>query len=601
MTVLDAGAPQASIREPSVSFPRILIIGFLACILFSWTPIKATWLTGAFGDTDDAMRLVQVRDWMAGQAWYDLRALRFDPPAGVLMHWSRVVDVPLAGLIRLFGLFADQETAERLARIVFPLSMQALLLLATGLLGRLLAGELGGMLAIFLVICSGMSLGQFVPGRIDHHAPQIVLLSFMTWACLCGLDPQRARMAGLAGLFAALSLAIAIENLPFIMVLMVVYPVAYAVQGAPMRAALVWIGAGFASSLAVLYALFQSPALWGANFCDALSAVHIRAALAGGAAMVLLAAFDRWRKPGPGERMLATGVAGLLAALPLFFDRQCFLDPFSGLDPLVREIWLSNVREALSIRETLSIHPEGFWVWVMPWAVGAAAIALAALVERGLTRVRYMALLALTLVGCATACYMVRSISSVSPLAILGGVWAVMRVRQLCDKEDLRAAIMMLLTLAPFTVVAWVLLFPLAEKPEEKGQDKTLEDCNAEKSHAPLRTLPRGLMLTLTDLGPFVLVHTNHSVMAGPYHRNNHGNRLMLDILMAAPDTAREMLRGAGVRYIAICDATNKGGLIKARVPEGLSAAIANETPLDWLRPIKLETPLSVFEVAAAP
>jgi hypothetical protein len=408
-------------------------------------------------------------------------------------------------------------------------------------------------------------------------------------------------MAGLAGLFAALSLAIAIENLPFIMVLMAVYPVAYAVQGAPMRAALVWIGAGFASSLAVLYALFQSPALWGANFCDALSAVHIRAALAGGAAMVLLAAFDRWRKPGPGERMLATGVAGLLAALPLFFDRQCFLDPFSGLDPLVREIWLSNVREALSIRETLSIHPEGFWVWVMPWAVGAAAIGLAALVERGLTRVRYMALLALTLVGCATACYMVRSISSVSPLAILGGVWAVMRVRQWRDKEDLRAAIMMLLTLAPFTVVAWVLLFPLAEKPEEKGQDKTLEDCNAEKSHAPLRTLPRGLMLTLTDLGPFVLVHTNHSVMAGPYHRNNHGNRLMLDILMAAPDTAREMLRGAGVRYIAICDATNKGGLIKARAPEGLSAAIANETPLDWLRPIKLETPLSVFEVAAGP
>ena len=456
MTVLDAGAPQASIREPSVSFLRILIIGFLACVLFSWTPITATWLTGAFGDTDDAMRLVQVRDWMAGQAWYDLRALRFDPPAGVLMHWSRIVDVPLAGLIRLFGLFADQETAERLARIVFPLSMEALLLLATGLSGRLLGGHMGGMLAIFLVICSGMSLGQFVPGRIDHHAPQIVLLAFMTWACLCGLDPQRARMAGLAGLFAALSLAIAIENLPFIMVLMVVYPVAYAVQGAPMRPALVWMGLSFAASLALFYALFQSPALWGANFCDALSAVHIRAALAGGAAMVLLAAFDRWRKPSAGERMLATGVTGLLAALPLFLDRQCFLDPFSGLDPLVREIWLSNVREALSIRETLSIHPEGFWVWVMPWAVGAAAIALAALVERGLTRVRYMALLALTLVGCATACYMVRSISSVSPLAILGGVWAVMRVRQWRDKEDLRAAIMMLLTLAPFTVVAWV-------------------------------------------------------------------------------------------------------------------------------------------------
>jgi hypothetical protein len=35
--------------------------------------------------------------------------------------------------------------------------------------------------------------------------------------------------------------------------------------------------------------------------------------------------------------------------------------------------------------------------------------------------------------------------------------------------------------------------------------------------------------------------------------------------------------------------------------PQGLAAAIAHETPLDWLRPLKLETPLSVFEVAAAP
>ena len=98
-----------------------------------------------------------------------------------------------------------------------------------------------------------------------------------------------------------------------------------------------------------------------------------------------------------------------------------------------------------------------------------------------------------------------------------------------------------------------------------------------------------------------MLLHTRHSVIAGPYHRNNHGNRLMFDILMAAPEAARETLRAAGVRYIVLCDAPKEGEFINQRAPQGLSAAIAHETPLDWLRPLKLETPLRVFEVAAAP
>ena len=44
--------------------------------------------------TDDAMRLVEVRDLINGQGWFDLRQYRLNPP-GVLMHWSRVIDFPL--------------------------------------------------------------------------------------------------------------------------------------------------------------------------------------------------------------------------------------------------------------------------------------------------------------------------------------------------------------------------------------------------------------------------------------------------------------------------------------------------------------------------
>lgn len=591
-------APQPSL---SVSFPQVLAIGFLVCLVMSWSAMRTVWLDGSYGDTDDAMRMLQVRDWLGGKGWHDLRVERLDPPGGMLMHWSRVVDLPVGALLRFFGLFAEPQTAERLARIAFPLILQGLLLWATGLCGRLLAGPFGAMMGVFLIIASGMSTWQFVPGRIDHHAPQIVLLVLMTFACLRGLDPQRPRMAAMAGLCAALSLSIAIENLPFILVLMAIFPVAYAAQGRAMRAALFWMGAGWGASLIVCYALFQAPELWFVSACDAISAVHLRGGLAGALAMLALAAFDRWRTPDLRGRILATGLVGLMAALPLWFDRQCYLDPFSAIDPLVRELWLSNVREALSVMGLLKDHPEGIGGWVMPWVLGTIAIAAAAMMERGLLRTRYLALLALTLAGCATALYMSRAISSVTPLAILGGVWAVMRVQQACGTRETLAAVVLLPSLAPFAAIGWFAVIPMTENPAEKNYDASIASCMSPEAFAPLRNLPTGVFLALPDLGPFMLLYTDHSVIAGPYHRNNHGNRLMYDIFLADPETARQMMGDAGLRYVATCGWPESASRLIRRAPTSFAAALASEPPPAWLHPVEAAAPLRVYEVVETP
>ncbi len=590
------GSP-ASQPALSLSFTQVLAVGFLVCLAISWPPIRSVWLEGNFGDTDDAMRMVQVRDWLAGRGWYDLRVERLDPPIGVLMHWSRVVDLPIAALLRFFQFFADQETAERLARIAFPLILQGLLLWAVGLCAGLLAGAFGAMIGVFLIIASGMSLWQFIPGRIDHHAPQILLLVLMTYACLCALDPKRASMAAMSGACAALSLAIAIENLPFILVLMTIFPLAYAAQGAPMRAALAWMGAGWGGGLLIFYALFQAPTLWLVSACDAISAVHMRSGLVGGVAMLALAGFDGWRSPNLRGRIIATSFAGLFAAIPLWLDRQCYLDPFSAVDPLVRKLWLSNVREAQGVMSMFAEHPEGFWGWVMPSALGAVAIAAAVYLERGLTRTRHLALLALTLAGCAAASYMMRAISSVTPLALLGGVWAVTRVQQLYGRREWFAAALLIPSLAPFTSVGWTAAIPLKEAPAEKEYDKAVAACMTAEAFTPLRSLPKGAFLALPDLGPYLLAHTEHSAIAGPYHRNNHGNRLMYDIFLAQPAAAQDMMREAGLRYIALCHWSKTGEHLVRLAPEGFAAALAKEDPPSWLRPIEAATILRLYEV----
>ena len=56
-------------------------------------------LTDANGDNDSLLRLVEVRDLLAGQGWFDLHQYRMGPPGGFVMHWSRLVDVPIAFIL----------------------------------------------------------------------------------------------------------------------------------------------------------------------------------------------------------------------------------------------------------------------------------------------------------------------------------------------------------------------------------------------------------------------------------------------------------------------------------------------------------------------
>jgi hypothetical protein len=63
---------------------------------------------------DDAMRLVEVRDLIGGQGWFDVFQYRMDPPSGTSMHWSRLIDAPLAGLILLLKPLLGRHVAEAL-------------------------------------------------------------------------------------------------------------------------------------------------------------------------------------------------------------------------------------------------------------------------------------------------------------------------------------------------------------------------------------------------------------------------------------------------------------------------------------------------------
>lgn len=579
------------IARPASRAGKILmpVLATMAVALaLCWPLVAQVWVTGDFGDTDDAMRMVQVRSWLAGHGWYDLTAWRLDPPAGSLMHWSRLVDLPVAAFVKLFSLGLPPEAAERAARIAYPLTLQLALLSVMALIGRLLGGAKGATCAPVLVLLTGFMLGQFVPGRVDHHSMQILLLVSATGSLLAALDPARARMAALAGLFMALSLAVSLENLPFFAAGSAILPMAWAIAGTPQAAALRWFGLGFGGALLAAYGIFVPPAQWSVAACDAFSAVSLIPALTGAIACVMLALATP-RRSSRSARFGLLALAGLVTLGPMALAHPECRDPFFGLDPLVRDLWLGNTTEVRTLPQVLAIHPSAWPVLVLPSILGLAGLVMATCLTRGIERARWLALIPIVLIGMATASWIIRAESSLAPVIVLGGLFPALWVwRHFEARSKTLGLVLALAACLPFTGIGWALMAPIDDNPVEAERLARAAACRKASAYAPMAAIPAGLVFAPMDAGSHLLAHTPHAVLGAPYHRNNRGNRLVLDALLARPEVARDLVIGSGATYFAFCPGQVQLEATSARAPDGFAARLlAGEVP-DWLVPVAL-------------
>src|SRR6185437_15343111 len=134
-----AGHPTAPDRQATQGPANLIVMMLLLCATVAFALAVPAIKSGVFDalSTDDAMRLVEVRDLIAGQGWFDLMQYRLDLP-GMLMHWSRIVDAPLAGLILLLRPIMGAARAEAVTLILWPtLLFGAALLLVAAMAGRM--------------------------------------------------------------------------------------------------------------------------------------------------------------------------------------------------------------------------------------------------------------------------------------------------------------------------------------------------------------------------------------------------------------------------------------------------------------------------------
>ena len=589
MSDLSSTSSQAALKQQLGVNPTVLmpLLWLAATVAIAWPSINR----GVFDamSTDDAMRLVQVRDWIGGQGWFDLFQHRLDPP-GASMHWSRVVDVPLAALILLLRPLIGTHGAETVTLFLWPLLLFAAALGLVAAIAREMSGSVttSQITAVVLAVLSAPALIHFRPGAIDHHNAQIVLL--LALVLLTSQIEQSAVKAALGGLVASLSLAIGIEMLPAIAAIGLAVGGLFIWRGASVSRQIGAFGAALAaSSLLLAPALLPLPSL-ALPVCDAFGGPVLLLVTGGGISLMIMVGIDRLHSTL--RLRLATGAATAIALVSAFLSlfAGCIASPYAQLDPLVTSFWVDKVVESMSLATMLQLTPQkvlGFYGFPL-MTMGFAAAAL--IQSNPLGRFRWIvgimtlaALIGLSFweMRAAAAASMVAAPIFAASLVIL---WPTLATG--------RSLVLLALAVSPASFAALGLsakpLIDQVFKPQMTIAERDASTCQTVSDVASMTQLPKGRVMAPIDLGPMILADTDHAVFAAPYHRNNDGIVAMLKLMLAPGPTARQILSDRRVDYVVTCSAAPEQDLVNL-APDGLAARLGRgETP-DFLEPLDLD------------
>ncbi|WP_068094899.1 hypothetical protein [Novosphingobium rosa] len=578
----------------------------LRLILIAWALMAALLMLAdlssiasqRFPDPDDTLRLLEVRDWLGGQGWFDLHQHRIDPhDGGVAMHWSRLVDLPLAGMILLLRPLLGPSLAEQVTMVAVPLLTLLVVVAATVRLSWTWLGLRAAALSCLLLLLSGPLIAQIQPRRIDHHGWQVA----MALVAINGLMMRNPRRIGhwggwLAGLSLAIGLTISLESLP------VAAGFALAggwrwLRGGPERLWLAHYMAALATGTLALFAATRG-ATDLAMHCDQISPVHLAVFVWGALALTALGRAKQW----PLWAMLsALGLTGGVAlALYGGLAPQCRHGAFDMLTPRLQVLWYNNIHEGLPIwRQGLS---DVVQTLVTPGVALLAALRLALRAPRGDRA--FWSDYALVLAASIAVALLLQRASALAfalaaiPLgnALIDGFHA--SRRQPTTARRVGGLLLLVLVVEPtMPLTLWSTLRPAPQtSARTEPEIHDINACRIADAQALIHA-PRGLVMAPLDIGPALLLAAPQSVLATAHHRGARAMDATLDAFTTSDAAARAIVKREGVTYIALCPPMPEPHIYADVAPHGLAAHLMAGKAPAWLTPMPSPPPLRLWRV----
>jgi hypothetical protein len=581
------------LRQWPVYFVWIALI-----IFFGWPTWPNPLVAEPLGQ-DDALHLVQVRDLLAGQNWFDLVQHRLQPPLGLDMHWSRLIDAPMAALSFAFG--------ERAMLFLWPGLLIGAFLFAALYCTRRLSSDIETMPALLVSALCWVPLSYFAPARIDHHNVQLVLALVMAGAVA---RPLLSILSALiAASSAALMMAIGLETLPYVVVGLAIISTSWALGFSKSKYIAVF-GICFASMTTLVWML-QTNIQSQLAVCDMLSAAYDLPIIIGGLGLGVVAYAGR--DFGPALRFALLIIPGV-AALSAFYwmNPICLAGPLGEISIELKVRWLNTIAETQPIGSILSSAPTLALERYGP-PLFALGFGIFLYWKNPVHRYGLAVLLSLLASACAVSVVQLRGTLFAHAYTIAIFALAIDTARKhYLDNQKSPVAIG---AMATAIVTCQSLFFVLAgtfvpNAGAKAGVQSTapeatnitpLTEIDRECSGPDVRSFIAGLgdafVAAPVFFGAQVLEMGNVSVIAGPYHRATGAIFDAIRLFEDGRDAEHEVLSRWKPDYLVLCLTSDDTADVIAKYPLSLTARLESGEAPSWLQPLPKTGQLAIYKV----
>lgn len=586
---------------------NLVLINWLILVAILTITHLRTGLDYVGGDSDDVLRLVQIRDFMSGQGWFDLMQYRLGLDGGTLMHWSRLIDAPIAAMIAIFSFFTTQESAEAAALFVWPLLLTIPVIYgfvsATRSIGgsknSAIMGAIGAVVFIFWT-------GKFKPGAIDHHNVQLAIFALSVAILLDRTYPWIAY--GFAGFLSALALAIGAETTPLIAVVCTIVAITWAWYGGKsLRRPTRIFSLSMGLTLTIIFFGTTPPQLYNQVVCDALSLGFYALGITGSAGLFFASALLSYKSRFIRFCSLAA-IGVVVGAVAVIIAPHCLQSPLADLDPFLVKMWLNNIVEAQSIAALLEGQPYSVFNYYMVPLL-AIILCLYKIANKDQTE-QHLKLLLLLCLATGISLLQVRATLFANLVAMIAMAVMVADFRTAANadpkniKKSLAFIFSALVSLPIIWSLVWIGLSALSaddkKSASKAGSKKEIQlACKSPEAFEALAGETKGVVSSPSNLGATILRFTHHHAISAPYHRNQLGLLAEIKSSVATPSEAEAILKNAKVTHLAFCKIDPQVTLSTREAEDGFYALLAKGEVPDFLELIEAtaENTLQIYRL----
>lgn len=544
-----------------------------------------------FIDSDDALRLIHVRELLAGAPWLEVTTKALGGTDGLVSHWSRLIDGPLALLLGLLRLVLPDRVAQNAVVTIWPMLMLCGVMWAIARATLQVRGLATALVALALAALSVLTYYQFAPGRIDHHNAMIaatISAVMLIWAWPSFVSAWR-----WSGVLCAIALAIGYEALAPVFVVAAMAAGWGLFDRRVSRQAAGFVTA-LAATLAVVLVATVSPAHWLAVRCDALGLNLVAlSAIAGGGFACVMWRGHTWSLLGRFGLVAASGAAGIAAFG--WLEPVCLGGPMAQVPAALGPIWIAQVEEAKSLLVGMLRGEVGATLAPLLILAVSLGCVVAGLVRSARPTDRFLLVAAIGFIGLAlwqTKFLAYASLIAVPGIAVLiAGLPAAGEVRA----PLVRLGAMLLLNQFALFALAMTVKGVVVRAPApavastNAGSGSPQHACTGADALRALAAAPPGLVVTHNDIGAHLAAATPHRALSGPYHRipdaivANHAILSAGDAGLAGRGIAR-----VGADYVLACRPLDVAQIARPGWDRSLLSDLAAGRTPSWLVPVPL-------------